>query len=490
MHLSVQRCTWTCFSSTALAALTRTVLLRTVASLMLLLVLSGMPPGVFAQQTDSNPSVVNNPGEVLQAPEKVDVKPIARDEEIEDRLSSILQATGWFVGAEVQVEEGVVFLTGTADRSEHRQWAADLAGKTQDVAAVVNNISVSEKSIWDFSDTIGELQEMQGNLIRSTPFLLFGLLTIFLTWVLARLVRAIAPRALQMQISNSLLRWVAVQLMVLPIYLLGLYMVLRVAGLTQLALTVLGGTGLLGLIIGIAFQDIAENFLASILISLQAPFRLGDLVRVGEHEGVVQRVTTRGTTLMTVDGNHVQIPNSQIYKQTIENYTANPLRRVSFDIGIGYDDSTTEAQNIVLQTILHHSATLNDPDPRVLIESLGASTVNLRALFWIDGTTNDLPAVKSSCLRMTKQALTKAGISMPDEAREILFPQGVPVQISDRQVPPQPAAESPQKVSPQKTEVDRSEAEGNMTSEIDELNRQAAASWSPGSDEDELVIAD
>ncbi len=71
----------------------------------------------------------------------------------------------------------------------------------------------------------------------------------------------------------------------MPVALLGLYLVLKVSGMTRLAMTVLGGTGLVGLVIGFAFRDIAENFLASILLSVQNPFRYGDLIEVAGYLG-------------------------------------------------------------------------------------------------------------------------------------------------------------------------------------------------------------
>lgn len=117
--------------------------------------------------------------------------------------------------------------------------------------------------------------------------------------------------------------------------LAGLYLVLRIAGLTQLALTVVGGTGLIGLVLGIAFRDITENLLASLLLSLQQPFREGDLVEVAEVTGYVQRLTSRTTVLMTLDGNQAQVPNSTVFKSTIHNFSSNPNRRDDFIVGIG-----------------------------------------------------------------------------------------------------------------------------------------------------------
>ena len=108
---------------------------------------------------------------------------------------------------------------------------------------------------------------------------------------------------------------------------------LRVAGLTQLALTVLGGTGLIGIIIGFAFRDIAENFLASLLLSMRNPFNGGDLIEVAGYTGIVQNLNTRSTVLLTLDGNHVQIPNATVYKSTIKNYSSIPSRRAEFLVG-------------------------------------------------------------------------------------------------------------------------------------------------------------
>ncbi|MDA8562905.1 mechanosensitive ion channel family protein [Mariniblastus sp.] len=449
---------------------------------------------------------IEDPKAAPAAPAKVDIAPEASDDEIGRRLSSILDASKRFESPRVTVDDGVVFLEGVAKEDEFKLWATDLANKTQDVAAVVNRMTLPEQSIWDFSEAWDELGSFQANAVQAIPLIIFGFIVLLLTWLLARGARHFARHFFKRSIPNELLRWVAAQAIMLPIIIFGIYLVLRISGLTQLALTVLGGTGLIGLVIGIAFQDIAENFLASVLISVQSPFRRGDLIRIEEHEGIVQRVSTRGTTLMTPDGNLVQIPNSHIYKSTILNFTANPDRRLSFDLGIGYDDPVSEAQEIVLEKVKQHVATLNEPPPKVLIETLGASTVNLRIFFWVDGSKTESASVRSSVMRIAKQALQKRGISMPDEAREVIFPNGVPVdmQKSNGQSEDAPqqtrslATTSPTgQLEAQKSadvishpeEMAESEAEGNMRSETDHLKRQAKRSWLPG-EGSEILIGD
>jgi hypothetical protein len=95
-------------------------------------------------------SPVSSTEDLSPAPAKVDVKPVARDEEIRKRLQRVLNATGWFTDPHVRVEEGVVFLNGQTETDELKKWAGDLARNTQDVVAVINRIEVAEPSAWDF----------------------------------------------------------------------------------------------------------------------------------------------------------------------------------------------------------------------------------------------------------------------------------------------------------------------------------------------------
>ena len=309
--------------------------------------------------------------DLAPAPAKVDVKPVARDEEIRTRLQSVLDATGWFTDPQVEVEEGVVFLNGRAETDELKKWAGDLARNTQDVVAVANRMEVLEPSVWDFSPAWSGLLVLWRDFIRSLPFFLFGLLILALSAGAGVLATRGARAFLRRRVRANLLRNVIARGMGVLVFLFGVYIILRVSGLTQLALTVVGGTGLIGLAVGIAFRDITENFLASIFLSMQRPFETGDLVEVTGVTGYVQQLNVRTTILMTLDGNLVQIPNATVYKSNLRNFTTNANRREDFVVGIGYDDSINEAQEIARKVLADHPAVLNDPEPSVLADSLG-----------------------------------------------------------------------------------------------------------------------
>ncbi|MDD4464227.1 MAG: mechanosensitive ion channel family protein [Desulfobacterales bacterium] len=366
-----------------------------------------------------------------EPPGKVEVQPVAKDDEIRQRIADILKTTSWFGEPRVTVQEGIVFLKGTTESDESKQWATDLAKNTEGVVAVVNQIEVAHTRIWDFDPTFQVLNDLARRFVRSLPLIVVAVVVIVISRIFARLTVYALRRRLQARFRSQLLREVTARAGGMFVILAGLYLVLRIAGLTQLAFTVVGGTGLIGLVLGIAFRDITENFLASLFLSLQQPFREGDLVEVASVTGYVERLTSRTTVLMTLDGNQVQVPNSTIFKSTIRNFTSNPNRRDDFIVGIGYDDSIPSAQEVALKVLAEHPAVLNEPEPLVLVDNLGPSTVNLRVYFWLDGGRHSWLKVKSSVIRLVKRAFQDSGISLPDEAREVTFPHGVPVRVID-----------------------------------------------------------
>ena len=280
----------------------------------------------------------------------------------------------------------------------------------------------------------------------------------------------------------------------IPILLLGVYLVLQVAGLTGLAVSLLGGAGVIGIVIGFAFRDIAENFLASLLLSIRRPFSQGDVIGVADFEGVVQTMNTRSTILLTLEGNHVQIPNATVFKSTIVNYTAGPARRVTAEVGIGYDTSIGDTQNLIVDVLRDHDAILNEPPPVVLVDALGSATVNLKAHFWIDGRTLSPQKVRSSALRLIKRALVDHGVPMPDEAREVIFPQGLPVVVMDQSgkatpsTNPATVAEAGQnKPAERESGTESTSAEGGLSNEINELPQDMADATIPEAASENLL---
>jgi small-conductance mechanosensitive channel len=418
----------------------RAALLGFVCSLLTSTVVAQSRSGKTAE---SPQTAVPAPADLSPAPAQISVHPVAHDEQIRARLQRVFLATDSFTNPQVRVEDGVVFLHGKVESAELKKWAGDLARNTQDVVAVANQMEVIEPSVWDFRPAWSGLLTLWLDFIRSLPTFGFGLLILALSVGAGMLATRAAHAFLLRRISANLLRGVIACGVGVLVFLFGTYIVLRVCGLTQLALTVVGGTGLIGLAVGLAFRDITENFLASIVLSMQRPFETGDLLEVVGVTGYVQQLNVRSTILMTLDGNLVQIPNATIYKSNLRNFTTNSNRREDFVVGIGYDDSINDAQEIARKVLVDHPAVLNDPEPLVLADSLGQATINLRVYFWLNGREHSWLKVRSSVIRLVKRAFQEHGISMPDEAREVVFPQGVPVTMLEGK--PAPARDTRKK---------------------------------------------
>ncbi|MEM9883701.1 MAG: mechanosensitive ion channel family protein [Planctomycetota bacterium] len=403
----------------------------------------------------------------------------ATDAEIARRLGDILAASRRYEDLSVEVRDGIVFIAGTAQSDDHKQWASDLARRTEDAVAVVNNLEVVPPPVVDQHSIRADLLAIWRSLLRSLPLIGLGFMLLVLSVLAAIGVTKAVSYPLQAFVGSALLRNVIRKLIGLLVVIGGAVLFLQISGLTGIALTVVSGTGLAGLIVGFAFRDIAENFLASVLLSVQTPFRLGDVIEVAGYTGVAQKVTPRGTVLIDFDGNHVTIANSTVYKSTLKNLTANPKMRANFDVGIGYDASIKRAQSVAMSLLREHPAVLDDPEPMVLVDTLGSSTINLKVYFWIDGHKHSLLKIKSAVMRRTLRSIERAGISLPDEAREIIFPQGVPFRPGDG------AGSAPGPVGPSDEvvgadlEESATDAEGDLTSEVQEIRRQAEASRAP-----------
>ena len=419
-------------------------------------------------------SAQDAPSAETTSPGDVAIAPGARDDEIANRIARILDATGWYDGTQVAVDDGIVFLDGATDSDEHRIWARDLASKTEDVVAVVNRISVDQEADWTFAPAVSAMREVSTRLLTALPLLVLAMIVLPLTWWLSSIVARALRRVFLGRVSSPFLGSVVARLLALPVFLVGLYIVLQVAGLTQLAVSVVGGAGVIGIVFGFAFRDIAENFLASLLLSIRQPFRAGDIIQVEGMHGSVQSMNTRSTVLISPEGNHIQIPNATVFKSVITNFTVSPEGRDDFTVGIGYDASITRAQELIGDVLARHEAVLAEPAPMILVDGLGSSTVTLHAYYWLNVREYSLLKVKSSVLRLTKKTLMDAGISMPDDAREIIFPQGVPLLDQRRgdDVAPEIAA-------PRESGAESTEAEGDLANDQDEIAERAGKAASP-----------
>jgi len=339
-----------------------------------------------------------------------------------------------------------------------------------------DSVSIETNLIW---------QDMQNNwqlFLQKLPMIGLGLVIFVLIFLLARPLSELLVRPISFVSTSQLIRLVTRRLISILFILFGFYLFLRFAGLSEFAVAVLSGTGVIGLIIGFAFKDIAENFISSLLLSIQKPFKIDDVIEVEGRIGVVKQVTARATTLVDFDGDHIQIPNATVYKNIIRNLTANPKSRGKFVIGIGYESSIVESQKIALAVLSNTEAVLQDPEPQVLVDVLASSTVNLKVYFWINTHNHSLLKVSSFLMRTIMREFEKHGISMPDDAREIIFPQGIVVHQAQPQTLSadlEPKVKYEKIVDDSALDLQDDEQDADLASDADDIRQQAKEARDP-----------
>ncbi len=352
---------------------------------------------------------------------QIAVEDVISDKKIQERLSDILAAVGSFENVKVRVHFGVVILSGLVEEEEQLEWAHDLATRLDGVVAVQSQIQTRPKKILDLAPARKEIRGFSVTFMRYLPTILLAISVLVVSFFLFFLASMGFRRALVQKISSPLLLNTAARILSIPVFLLGLYLALKISGLTGLAFTVLGGTGLLGLVIGFGLKNSFEDYAASLFLSMKKPFRPSDWVIIGDFEGIVQKVTSRSTLIIDFSGNHVLIPNSLVYKSIIINKTANPKMRCDFILGVDYDDSIEAAQTAILEILSKSDFILKDPEPWVLVDELAASAVNLRVYFWLNVRKYSVYKVTSQLLLEIKNVLLAQGFSFPDPDREILL---------------------------------------------------------------------
>ena len=198
---------------------------------------------------------------------------------------------------------------------------------------------------------------------------------------------------------------------------------LRAAGLGGIAAGILTAAGASAVVLGFAFKDIGENFIAGIILSFNRPFNINDTVEMGANFGKVKELDFRYTKLKTFDGKDVYIPNSDVLTQPVTNYTEDGFFRWTFIIGIAYEDNIDGAKKVVMEALRSEPTVIEDEEHEnfVIEDELATSTVNLKVFFWVDTKDFRRAALitKGNVVRHVKEALEDNGYYMPADIQEI-----------------------------------------------------------------------
>jgi small-conductance mechanosensitive channel len=287
----------------------------------------------------------------------------------------------------------------------------------------------------DLTDVVNEYWE---RFLFLLPNLLLAFLIFFVALWLAGKVKALLDARLSASAHDRITGQYIALVSKWAIIMVGLLLVLQTLGLTGVAGGLLAGAGLSAVVIGFAFKDIAENFLAGLILAFNRPFEINDTIEVEDVTGKVKALHLRVTHVLTFESKDVFIPNSTILKSKVTNLTQNGLIRMDFVVGIDYNDNVQEAIDLIERTALGVEGVLQKDPPYATVDELGTSTLNLKVFFWAetDDYKKGVVLLKGRIMQAVTRALLENGFGMPANIQEIKlydYQKDVPVRLTEQE---------------------------------------------------------
>lgn len=244
-----------------------------------------------------------------------------------------------------------------------------------------------------------------------------GLIVLVVMLLLSRFVQPFARNQLKRAHLDPAISLLASRLIYLA-WLASALIVFLSIWLSNLTL-VFGSFGIFALAFGLAFQDILKNFLAGLFLLLERPFRIGDEITVDNRTGVVEDVQFRTTTMRTLDGEEVLVPNSIVFSQTIVNRTRYPARQFALSVRVPASVRLDGLVQRVHERLATSADVAKDPPPHVGLQPSADGGMALEVRYWLDYRRHDPVAVQAALGEQIYQAIQapqarRAGSSSKD----------------------------------------------------------------------------
>jgi small conductance mechanosensitive channel len=305
------------------------------------------------------------------------------------------------------------------DASGYHQILIESTGELT-VEALDPNVAGEILSRWAADTREGIVSKGPGFAFQALLFAF--IITIF--WGLSRFVRKILGRlvaARHLRFSELLGRMI-VSMGAGAVLLAGLLVALSQLGIEVAPM--LAGLGIAGFVLGFALQDTLANFAAGVMILIYRPYDVEDMIDcAGGVFGRVSQMSLVSTTILTIDNKTLVVPNGKIWGDVITNVTAQEVRRVDLEFGIGYQDDIPHAEEVLWSVLKDHPKVKAEPEPIVKVHALGDSSVNFVVRPWV--ARDDYWDVYWDVTREVKLRFDREGVSIPFPQRDVhIYPAG------------------------------------------------------------------
>ena len=381
---------------------------------------------------------------------QIDEKLRLRTRQRRESLSLLTRAAGTVSG----VTGGSVSLTGaqpdadTLARIEELENVLDFYGGIQVLATSGGRLCSlfledlrAEQDAYSFADNAElfwgwvlaawefEITESEGKAITvkkvviGLALLLFGYL---LSRALASLVAyRVLPRFGVSHAAASVLRSVMLYAMIVALF----FVSLDVVNVPLTFFAFFGGAAAIGL--GFGSQNLLNNFISGLILLVERPIRVGDLVNVDGIDANVEHIGARSTRVRTGSNLEILVPNSKFLENNVTNWTLSDTRiRTSVSVGVAYGSPVAEVIERLKQVIREQDKVLLTPEPIVLFQDFGDSSLAFEVHFWVQmKRIMDGAKVRSSVRAAIDEDFRKAGIVIAFPQRDVHIDMSSPLEV-------------------------------------------------------------
>ena len=245
---------------------------------------------------------------------------------------------------------------------------------------------------------------------------------LILTWVVARILRRkIRKPAFGPDNLDATLRPVIASAVFYVIIAMAIYAFLSKLGVPATSLLAVFGAA--GLAIGLALKDTLSNIASGVMLLVLRPLSIGEYVDTSSYAGSVKEIGLFATTLINGEGMYVYVPNSEVWRNRLENYSRHSERKFIESIGVGYESDLQKVKQLLLGVMQATPDMMDTPSPpECYVTSFGESAIIVSCRCWLPA---DQWMLRTSNLRIAiKEALDKEAITIPYPQRVVTTKAG------------------------------------------------------------------
>ncbi|MDV7105833.1 mechanosensitive ion channel family protein [Vibrio sp. TH_r3] len=268
----------------------------------------------------------------------------------------------------------------------------------------------------------GKLETWLVEAIKLIPNLIVAIITLIFFIFIANLGGKVFNNLSNKVVDSNQVNNLLSSIVKAAIVAIGFFVALDFIGLQGTVTSLLAGAGILGLAIGFAFQDMTENLISGITMSIRKPFKIGDIIQSNDVMGTIVKINLRNTLVETFSGQHVMIPNKMVFRNILTNYSRKGVRKIEIPVGISYADSPQKAAEVITEALNKKPYIVNKQDTAVYASSFADSSINLLVWFWIEypGEFGYMDVQHDGIITI-HNSLSEAGITIPFPIRTLDF---------------------------------------------------------------------